>query len=115
MSQERIEALLLMAEAQPQEAMVWYGLANEYFKLTRWQEAAEALARVVELNADYTSAHQMLGSALSNLGRHEEARRAWTQGIEVANRTGAWKARQHMEGLLAGAQETQETTGLCAE
>lgn len=115
MSQERIDALKAMADAQPEEAMVWYGLANEYFKLARWQEAAEALTRVVELNADYTSAHQMLGSALSHLGRHDEARRAWTQGVEVANRTGAWKARQHMEGLLASAPETPETTGLCSE
>jgi Flp pilus assembly protein TadD len=115
MSQERIAALVAMAEAQPEEAMIWYGLANEYFKLARWAEAADSLERVVKLNADYTSAYQMLGSSLSNLGRHDEARRAWTQGVEVATRTGAWKARQHMEGLLAGAKSAGESTGLCAE
>ena len=105
-----------MAEAQPGEAMIWYGLANEYVKLERWREAADALRRVVQLNADYTSAYQMLGTALMNLGRAAEARRAWTAGVEVADRTGAWKARQHMEGLLAGAgTDAGEGGGLCSE
>lgn len=101
MSQERIEAFKAMVAADPQLEMVWYGLANEYLKLERWDEAAEALRRVVELNANFTAAYQMLGTALSNQGRREEARRAWAEGIEAANRTGAWKARGHMERLLA--------------
>lgn len=115
MSQTRIDALAAMAEAQPEEPLVWYGLANEYVKLERWPEAVETLRRVVSLNADYTSAYQLLGTALSNLGERNEARRAWTQGVEVAGRTGAWKARQHMERLLAGAEEAGEGSGLCAE
>ncbi|HEV7903346.1 MAG TPA: tetratricopeptide repeat protein [Pyrinomonadaceae bacterium] len=106
MSQERIEAFKAMAEGQPEQEMVWYGLANEYVKLERWDEAADALRRVLKLNADFTAAYQMLGTALMNAGQREEARRAWTEGIEVANRTGAWKARQHMEGLLAGSEAT---------
>jgi predicted Zn-dependent protease len=105
-SQERIEAFKAMVEQQPEQEMVWYGLANEYAKLERWDEAADALARVLKLNADFTAAYQMLGTALMNVGRREEARRAWAEGIEVANRTGAWKARQHMEGLLAGSEAT---------
>lgn len=115
MSQQRIDALAAMVEAQPDEPMVWYGLANEYVKLERWAEAVEALRRVVRLNADYTSAYQMLGTALTNLGEREEARRVWAEGIEAADRTGAWKARQHMERLLA--EETEAATGdagLCA-
>ena len=104
MSQERIEAFKAMAEGQPDQEMVWYGLANEYVKLERWDEAADALGRVVKLNADFTAAYQMLGTALMNQGRREEARRVWAEGIEVATRTGAWKARQHMEGLLANAE-----------
>jgi predicted Zn-dependent protease len=95
-----------MARAQPDDVMVWYGLANEYFKLENWNEARTALAHVLHLNPDYTAAYQLLGSALMNLGDKEEALRAWTSGIEAANRTGAWKARQHMEGLLAGAKES---------
>ncbi len=114
MAQDRLSALEAMAEAQPGEALVWYGLANEYTKLARWDEAAQALRRLLTIDPNYTSAYQMLGTALLNLGRREEARSVWTEGVAVAGRTGAWKARQHMEGLLAGSRATDES-GLCTE
>ena len=101
MSQARIEAFEAMLKDSPGEVMVWYGLGNEYLKLQRWTEAAEALRNVVRLNPDYTAAYQMLGSALAAAGKPQEARAAWTTGVEAANRTGAWKARQHMERLVA--------------
>ncbi|CAN5301714.1 MAG: tetratricopeptide repeat protein [Pyrinomonadaceae bacterium] len=113
MSQERIAALLSLAEQQPDQEMIWYGLANEYLKLEQWGEAANALRRVITLNADFTAAYQMLGTALMRQGDVEEARRVWTQGIAVADRTGAWKARQHMEGLLAGAEEQARGADFC--
>ena len=115
MSEERIKVFAAMAEAQPGEVMVWYGLANEYVKLERWREAVDALRRVVELNADYTSAYQLLGTAHAQLGEREEARRAWERGVEVAERTGAWKAKQHMERLLAEAAPTGGAGGLCVD
>lgn len=103
-----------MARAQPEDVMVWYGLGTEYAKLERWLESADALRQVVRLNPDYTAAYQMLGTALLKHGQRDAARRAWTDGIEAANRTGAWKARQHMEGLLAGTKD-ESATGFCAE
>lgn len=112
MAEDRLKAFLAMAEAQPEEVMIWYGLANEYVKLERWQEAVDALRRTVALNPDYTSAYQMLGTALLNLGERDEARLAWTEGVAVAGRTGAWKAREHMEHLLA---DGGEGSGLCTE
>ena len=113
MAEDRLKALLAIAEAQPEEVMIWYGLANEYAKLERWQEAVNALRRTLALNADYTSAYQMLGTALMNLDQREAARLAWIEGVAVAGRAGAWKARQHMERLLADT--AGEESGLCAE
>ena len=104
MSQSRIEVFEALLKEQPDEAMIWYGLASEYNKLERWNDAAGALRNVVRCNPDYTAAYQMLGTALLNQGERDQARRAWAEGIEVATRTGAWKARQHMEGLLAGTE-----------
>lgn len=69
---------------------------------------------MVRINPDYTAAYQMLGSALASLGEHTQARRAWTDGVEAATRTGAWKARQHMEGLLAGVKD-ETGSDFCAE
>ncbi len=113
MGDDRLKALLAIADTQPEEVMIWYGLANEYVKLERWQEAVDALRRTIALNADYTSAYQLLGTALMKLGQREDARIAWTEGVQVAARTGAWNARQHMEQLLADA--SGEGSGLCAE
>lgn len=103
MAQSRIDIFAEMVKQQPDDAMIWYGLGSEYMKIERWSEAADALRNVIRINPDYTAAYQMLGTALLNAGRREEAVGVWTQGIEVAQRTGAWKAQQHMEGLLAGA------------
>lgn len=114
MSQSRIEIFEAMARSQPEDAMVWYGLGSEYYKLEEWAKAATALRRVIEINADYTAAYQMLGTALMNHGEADEARAVWQEGIKTAERTGAWKARQHMEGLLAGASKAPGT-GLCNE
>ena len=102
MSQARIDAFTAMAQTQPDNEMIWYGLASEYTKLARWPEAIEALRNVIRIKPDYTAAYQMLGSALLEEGQTEAARQIWTAGLAVADRTGAWKARQHLEGLLAG-------------
>ncbi len=115
MAEDRLKVLLAIAEAQPTEVMVWYGLANEYVKLERWPEAVDTLRQTLGLNPDYTSAYQMLGTALMNIGQPGEARIAWTKGVEVATRTGAWKAREHMERLLANAAVPTEGSGLCLE
>lgn len=114
MSQSRIEIFEAMARSQPQDVMVWYGLGSEYFKQEEWARAAEALRRVIEINADYTAAYQMLGSALMNQGETEEARRIWQEGIKTAERTGAWKAGQHMQGLLNNSSG-DSSSGLCRE
>ena len=106
MVQSRLDIFAEMAKQQPEDAMIWYGLASEYIKVERWSEAADALRKVVTINSDYTAAYQLLGTALLNQGAREEARRAWAAGVETAGRTGAWKARQHMEGLLEGVKET---------
>jgi len=56
----------------------------------------------------------MLDAALVKQEEHEEAQRVWTEGIEAAGRTGGWKARRHMEALLAGLTDKAET-GFCEE
>ena len=75
--------------------------ASEQFKLENWAEAAESLRHVVSLNPDYTAAYQMLGTVMANDHDLAGAKQAWRDGIEAAGRTGAWKAEQHMQALLA--------------
>ena len=103
MVQSKIEVFTAMLAEQPENAMIWYGLASEHFKLENWAEAAKSLRQVVSLNPDYTAAYQMLGTALAKVDDIAGAQQAWKDGIEAAGRTGAWKAGQHMQALLAGA------------
>jgi predicted Zn-dependent protease len=101
MVQSKIEVFTAMLAEQPENAMIWYGLASEQYKLENWAEAATSLRQVVSLNPDYTAAYQMLGTALANAHDVAGAQQAWRDGIEAAGRTGAWKAGQHMQALLA--------------
>jgi predicted Zn-dependent protease len=102
MVQSKIEVFTAMLTEQPENAMIWYGLASEQSKLENWSEAAKSLREVVRLNPDYTAAYQMLGTALVKVDDIAGAQAAWRDGIEAAGRTGAWKAGQHMQSLLAG-------------
>jgi predicted Zn-dependent protease len=113
MAQSKIEVFTAMLAEQPDNAMIWYGLASEQYKLESWAEAAKSLRQVVTLNPDYTAAYQMLGTALANTDDLAGAQQAWRDGIEAAGRTGAWKAGQHMQGLLDGVAGADET--LCTE
>jgi predicted Zn-dependent protease len=113
MVQSKIEIFTAMLAEQPGNAMIWYGLASEQYKLEKWAEAAKSLRSVVSLNPDYTAAYQMLGTVLTNTGDLAGAQQAWRDGIEAADRTGAWKAKQHMRALLGGVAGADEA--LCPD
>jgi predicted Zn-dependent protease len=108
MVQSKIEIFTAMLAEQPENAMIWYGLASEQYKLENWVEAVKALRQVVSLNPDYTAAYQMLGTALAKNDDLAGAQQAWRDGIEAAGRTGAWKAGQHMQALLEGVAVSNE-------
>ncbi len=112
--QTKAEIFAQMARDQPDNEMIWYGLGSEYVKEERWSEAADALRRVIALNPNYTAAYQMLGTALENSGEPDRAREVWTEGVAVATRAGAWKARQHLESLLAEKAGETPPSGLCS-
>ena len=50
----------------------------------------------------------MLGTVLAKTDDLAGAQQAWRDGIEAAGRTGAWKAGQHMQALLADVAGANE-------
>jgi Flp pilus assembly protein TadD len=82
----RIEALVKMAEAHPKDSRPRFGLAMEYEKAERWEDAVHALREYLALADDEGNAYGRLGKALRALGREEEAKAAYRDGIEAATR-----------------------------
>src|SRR5437016_10199596 len=77
MVQSKIETFTAMLAEQPENAMIWYGLASEQYKLENWAEAAKSLRQVVSLNPDYTAAYKMLGTILAKMDDLAGAQQAW--------------------------------------
>src|SRR3954466_164653 len=102
MSQEdaRITALLKMAEAHPTDARPRFGLALEFEKAERWEEAARELEVYLALTDDEGNAWGRLGKALRHLGRDDAAKDAYRKGIAAANRHGHPTMAGEFEDLL---------------
>jgi len=81
--------------------MVHYGLGLEYRKAGEIEKAAGAFAVAVRAQPELTAAFQELGTVLVALGRREEARHVLADGAAAADRTGAWRAREHIARLLS--------------
>jgi predicted Zn-dependent protease len=85
MAVSRIETFKQMLESDPENNLVRFGLANEYLKAERYEEAAAALQDYLQRADDEGAAFGMLARALEKIGRRDEAREAYERGIEAAN------------------------------
>jgi E3 SUMO-protein ligase RanBP2 len=88
MSEQRIDALRRMVERKPDDPRARFGLAAEYERLGRWEEAVRELEAYLAIAQDEGNAWGRLGRALGKLGRDEDARAAYRRGIEEAQRHG---------------------------
>jgi predicted Zn-dependent protease len=77
-------------------ALLRFSLGNEHLKAGHPAEAATHLRRAVELDPGYTASWKLLGRALADDGRHEEALAAYREGIAVAERRGDKQAGKEM-------------------
>ena len=78
-------------------ALLRFGLGSEYLKRGDAANAAVHFRRAVELDPDYSAAWKMLGKALAAAARHDDALRAWGEGIAAATRKGDKQAMREME------------------
>lgn len=68
--------------------MLRYTLGNAYYKEKRYIEAAEHLAKSVELNPTYSTAWKVLGRVLADSGQLKEALEAFDSGLLAAKDNG---------------------------
>ena len=85
MAESRIDTFKQMLESDPENALVRFGLANEYMKAERYEEAIAALNDYLQRADDEGAAFGMLARAYERTGRRELAREAYQRGIEAAN------------------------------
>lgn len=88
MAESRIAVFQKMLASDPANTAVRFGLANELLKLERYDEAAAELQTYLQQANDQGNAYGKLAQALERLGRIDEARAAYEQGIAAAQRHG---------------------------
>ena len=104
MATDRLQTLLRFVEQNPDDAFVRYGLAQEYAAQGQLEKAAEEFMRLVASNPDYQAAYYHGGQTQLKMGRKEQAREWFRKGVDLANRTGDFHARDE---LLAALDESR--------
>jgi Flp pilus assembly protein TadD len=96
----RIAALRKMAASRPDDPRPRFGLALEFEKAERWDDVVHALREYLALTDDEGNAWGRLGKALRTLGRDDEAKAAYRQGIDAASRHGHPTMAGEFEDIL---------------
>lgn len=97
---DRIESLERLLEDRPGDPRLRFGLALEYIGAERLEDAERSLRRYLEMAEDEGNAWGRLGGVLRDLGRDDEARKAYRTGIEVSLRHGHPSMAQEYEDIL---------------
>lgn len=98
---KRLAFLEKLTREGSKDPMAWYGLAMEYRKLERWDEALQTFSALRAENPDYVAMYLMCGQMLDGVGRKEEAR-AWMEaGLERARAKGDGHAASELESAIA--------------
>jgi tetratricopeptide (TPR) repeat protein len=97
---DRLTMLSNFLEQNPADAFARYGLAMEYSKLGKTEQALAEFSKLLQLHPDYTNGYFMAAQTLERVGRTSEARKMLESGIEAAKRTGNKHALSEMSGML---------------
>lgn len=88
MSGSRAEVLRSLLEKRPGDPRLRFGLAVEHLKEGRLEEGVTELRTYLSSAEDEGNGWARLAEALLELDRREEAREAFREGIEAAERHG---------------------------
>jgi Tfp pilus assembly protein PilF len=94
---DNLEALLAKGT---DNALLRFGLANEYLKLGQLEQAIGHLRKAIAHDPKYSAAWKRLGKALADTGRTDEARAAYDSGIKAAEEKGDVQAAKEMRVFL---------------
>jgi predicted Zn-dependent protease len=84
-----------------EDPLAWYGLAMEYRKLERFDEALQTFTTLRTRKPDYIAMYLMCGQMLDGMGRKDEAREWLEAGAERARAKGDGHALSEIESAIA--------------
>ncbi len=100
MEEDKIKTLEVLIAEDPQDRDLPFLLGKALLDAHRHGEAAERLAEAARRNPDLPAIWRFWGEALRGAGHIEGARRIWTDGIAVSERTGELQAGKEMKVFL---------------
>jgi len=96
----RLEILKSMVEQNPADSFSRYGLAMELRNTGDLEGAMGEFHELRRINPDYSATYFHAGQTLERLGRIDEARAMYQDGIEVTGRKGDLHAKGELQGAL---------------
>jgi tetratricopeptide (TPR) repeat protein len=100
MTSTRLELLKRMVAENPGDSFLRYGLAMEYRNAGDLESAFAEFRSLLDANPDYAAGYYHGAQALERLGRLDEARQLYRQGIEATTRLGDRKTRDELQMAL---------------
>lgn len=89
-----------MTQADPQNAMGWFSLANAYKEADRLADAAAALQQALDLDPGLSRAYQLLGQVLLKIEKLDQAKDVLTKGYTVAAKRGDVMPQRAIASLM---------------
>lgn len=100
MASTRLETLKSLAAQQPGDSFLRYGLAMEYRNAGELEAAIGEFRGLIAANPDYSAAYYHGGQTLERLGKLDEARALYREGIEATTRKTDWHTRDEIQAAL---------------
>jgi len=89
-----------MVEQNPADSFLRYGLAMEYRNSGDAEAAVREFRALVAVDPSYAYAYFHGGQTLEQMGRSDEARALYEEGIQAARKKGDRHAEAELQGAL---------------
>lgn len=96
----RLEVLKNMVAQNPDDSFSRYGLAMEYANSGDLEQAMAQYQALLAVNPNYSAAYYHGGQTLEKLGRLDDARSLYREGLEATTRIGDLHARSEIQAAL---------------
>jgi tetratricopeptide (TPR) repeat protein len=100
MASTRLETLKSMLEQNPNDAFARYGLAMEYKNASDYEAAMREFHALIAAHPDYPAGYFHGGQTLERMGRTDDARAMYRDGVDAATRKGDAHAKSEMQAAL---------------